>query len=240
MMGQASGGMDWDVLAGKAGKYGAGLAGVVIGLLSLPMFAVQSPARLLVALGLGAAAFLALLSGRSLARRGDVTEGAARMLIGALAALAAVWFSNLVPSPTVVQASTVSGHMNDALRTVAQAPSRQALDRRLSWTVYPADGVAARLQAPLEGSLAAETAGRPLRPGARRASAGVRITGRAGTIAGGQVTAGVRVALAAEGAPQCVFAISIPRPMPLKAAADWLAQQAVVRAQAYVEGSDTC
>lgn len=240
MRGAAFNGIDWNELAAKAGRYGVALAGLVVGLLSLPALAESSPARLVAAFTLAGSAVLAIVSGRSLFSRGDATEGAARVLIGVLAAIAAFWFSDLLPSPRVVQASTVSGHMNDVIRTVASAPPRAGLDRRLSWTVYPADGAAARVQSPLEQALAVETADRPLPSDARRVAAGVRLTGRAGSLAAGQVRAEIRVALAAEGAPQCVFSVVTPQPMPVKAAAEWLADQAVNRAQTYVEGSDAC
>lgn len=240
MSGEASTGVDWNVLAGKAGKYVAAFTGVMIGLVGMPMFSEQSSARLLVAFGLAVAAVLALLSGRSLLRKADATEGAARLLVGLLFALGAIWFSNLMPSPKALQAPAVAGRVNDAIRTVAYAAPRQGLDRTLSWTVYTPEPSADRLQAPLEGALAAATANRPLPDRARRVSAGVRVTGRSGSLAGGQVTAGIRVALAAQGAPQCVFAINTPRPMPVKAATEWLADQAVNRAQTYVEGSDAC
>lgn len=240
MQGDATKGLDWDVLAGKSAKYVSVFAGVMFGVLTLPMFSEQSPARLLIALGLAIAAALALASAGSLRKKGEVTEGAARLIVGVLFGAAALWFSNLVPAPSQLRAPAVSGQVNEVIRTVGNTGPREGLDQQLSWTVYPPAGAAVRIQAPLEDALAAETARRPLKEGARRVSAGVRVTARAGSLAGGQVTAGLRVGLAATGAPQCDFAVTTPRPMPLAAAAEWLAKQAVDHAQTYVEGSDAC
>lgn len=240
MQGDANKGLDWDVLAGKCAKYVSVFAGVMLGVLTLPMFSEQSPARLLIALGLAIAAALALASARSLRKKGDATEGAARLIVGVLFGAAALWFSNLVPAPSQLRAPSVAGEVNEVIRTVGNTAPREGLDRHLSWTVYPPGGAATRLQAPLEDALAIESARRLPRHGSRTVSAGVRVTARAGSLAGGQVTATLRVALAATGAPQCEFAVTTPRPMPLDAAAEWLAEQAVDHAQTYVEGSDAC
>lgn len=239
-MGDASSRIDWDALVGKLAKYVGGFLALMLGVVTLPMLSPQSGLRLLVALVLAAAAVLAVLSGRSLRRRGDPTEGAARTLVGLLFAVAAVWFSNLIPTPTAIQAPTVAGRVNDAIRTVGGAEPRRGLDQNLSFTLYPGDGAASRLEAPLAQALRAEAAGRPLPDGARVTAAGVRLSVRAGSLAGGQVTATARVALAAQGAPECQFSVSTPRAMPLQAAADRLAQDIVDRAQTFVEGSDAC
>lgn len=239
-MGDASGRMDWDALVGKLAKYVGGFVALVGGLVALPMFSPQSGLRLLVAMALAAAAVLALLSGRSLRRRGDPTEGAARTLVGLLFVVAAVWFSNLIPTPTAIQAPTVAGRVNDAIRTVGGGEPRRGLDRSLSFTLYPGEGAASRLEAPLTQALSAEAANRPLPEGARGTAAGVRLSVRAGSLAGGQVTATARVALATQGAPECQFTVTLARAMPLQAAADRLAEEIVDRAQTFVEGSDAC
>ncbi len=232
--------LDWDALAGKAAKYIGAFIGIMLGVISLPMLADHSPARLLVAAALGLAALAAFLSGRSLSRRGDATEGAARLLVGVLFLAGAAWFSNLFPSPTAIQAPTVAGHVNDAIRTVASAPPRRGMGEYLNWTIYEPEPSAKRLAVAVEGALDAEMAARAVGDEARQVAAGVRLTTRSGSLAGGQVTASMRVALASNGAPQCDFALSTPRAMPLKTAAEWLAEQAVDHAQTYVEGSDTC
>jgi len=231
---------DWDALAGKAAKYVAVFAGVMVGVLSLPMFAEQSPLRLLVAGGLAVAAGIGWISGGSLKRKGDPTEGAARRICALLFAAAAVWFSNLVPAPQAIQAPAVAGQVNQAYRTVGGVSSPSGLDRVLSFTFYESEGAASRLEAPLRAALESEAGSRPLRDGSRATGAGIRLTVRQGSLAGGQVTATARVALAADEAPQCDFTVSTPRPMPVQAAADHLAVGIVDRSQTYVEGSDAC
>lgn len=238
--GTTSGSVDLDVLAGKSAKYVGAFIGVMVGLVSLPMFSEQSPLRTLVAAGLAGAAALAIASAFRLCRKGDPTEGTARGVVGLLFAIAGIWFSNLFPTPAGIQAPAVAGQVNDAIRTVAVGVPREGLGRRLAFTVYEPEGPATRLKSPFEDALSAEMARRPLAEGARAVSAGVRLTARAGSLAGGQVTATAHVALAAHDAPVCRFTVSIPQPTPLAAAAERLAKRAVDRAQIYVEGSDAC
>jgi hypothetical protein len=240
MQDEVTGGVDWDVLAGKSAKHVAVFAGLVVGLLAVPAFNADGGPRLAVAIALGVAAIIAFLTGRSLMRPGkDATEGAARTVTGLLMAAAALWFSNLVPAPPSIQSPTVSQRLGEVIQTVGGAPPK-AMDTRLNWSISGEAGAAQRLLAPMEDALAKQASMRPISENARHVSAGMAIAARAGSLAGGQITATARVALAAENAPVCRFNVSTARPMPMAVAVERLSQQVLDRTQAYIEGSDTC
>lgn len=231
---------DWDTLAGKAAKYAAVFLGVVAALLSVPAVAEKPSLRMAISAGLAAAAVIAWVSGGSLTRRGDPTEGAARRICAALFMVTAVWFTNLLPTPQLLRAPVLAVEVNEILRDAGVVSTPAGLDRALTFTLFHGEADAARLQQTLMQALEDEVRSRPLGNAFRETVAGVRLNARQGSLASGQVTATARVALAANDANRCDFAVSTLRPMPSAAAAEFLAERIVDRAQAYVEGNDTC
>lgn len=231
--------LDWDALAGRSAKYLATALAIIGGLITIPLFSSTGSMRLLTTGGLVFAALAALMSGWSMRRRGDPTEGAARSLVGGLLLPAALWFSNLISAPGLIAAPDLSERVGEVIRTAATT-RRPTLDQKVGWSVTADQGAAQRLLAPVQDALAKAASEAPVSDTARQVSAAAGVKARAGSLASGQVTASLSVALAAHDAPVCRFSLSTPRPMPLSAAAEWLAVRAVEKTQSYVEGNDAC
>lgn len=233
-------GIDWDTLAAKSGGYASALLTIVLAVLAIPSLAEDRTIRLLIGAALGVAAVVALISGLRLRRRGEPTEGAARSVFGLLAVGAAAWFLGALPSPRALEPASVSGQLNRVIRTAAGQPPRQGLSKQVDWQVTNEGGEAGRVKDDLAQALQTLGETRAVDDGARRVGAVAAVSSRAGSVAGGQVTARVRVALATADAPQCEFVVSTPRPLPQDAAVERLADEILNRTQTYVEGSDAC